>query len=94
MIPHLIMKPQIPLLAASLVAAGITPLLTSCVVDARQPPVETTTVIETHRVPGYSLTTLPRGYTTVTRGGIRYYVVDGIYYRPRGSGYVVVQQPY
>lgn len=87
------MKPQIPLLAASLVIAGVTPVLTSCVVDARQPPLQTT-VIETPRVPGHYVATLPRGYTTVTRGGIRYYVLDGIYHRPSGSGFVVVQRPY
>jgi hypothetical protein len=88
------MKARIPLFAAaSLTAAAVLPMLTSCMVDARRPPVQTT-VIETQRVPGYYVTTLPRGYTTVTRGGIRYYVVDGIYHRPRGSGYVVVQRPF
>lgn len=87
------MKAQIPLLTASLLTVGFTPIFTSCVVDARRPPAQTT-VIETQRVPGYYVTTLPGGYTTVTRGGIRYYVVDGIYHRPRGSGFVVVPRPY
>jgi hypothetical protein len=44
--------------------------------------------------PGYVVNTLPAGYRTVTIGGSRYYHHDNVYYRPRGSSYVVVDRPH
>ena len=43
---------------------------------------------------GQVITTLPSGYRTVTVGGTQYYSYGDSYYRPHGSGYVVVDSPY
>jgi hypothetical protein len=43
---------------------------------------------------GHVVTTLPSGYRTVTIGGTRYYSYGDSYYRPHGSGYIVVDSPY
>jgi len=43
---------------------------------------------------GHVVTTLPSGYRTVTVGGTRYYSYGDSYYRPHGSGYIVVDSPY
>ena len=43
--------------------------------------------------PGYSVSTLPQGYRTEVVRGTRYYIHENTYYRPRGNGYVVVEQP-
>ena len=40
------------------------------------------------------ITTLPRGYRTINRGGVTYYETRGVYYRPTRSGYTVVERPY
>ncbi|MCW1923099.1 DUF6515 family protein [Luteolibacter arcticus] len=40
------------------------------------------------------ITTLPSGYRTVTISGNQYYTHGDRYYRPQGSGYVVVDSPY
>ena len=40
------------------------------------------------------ITTLPRGYRMTTIHGNRYYQAGDVYYRPQGSGYVVVREPY
>lgn len=50
--------------------------------------------------PGYRetretvITTLPRGYRTINRGGTTYYESRGNYYRPARSGYMIVERPY
>lgn len=50
-------------------------------------------VVTSSYQPGYVVTSLPAGYRTVTYGGTRYYQHDNVYYRPRGSGYAVVDRP-
>ncbi|MEX1049061.1 MAG: DUF6515 family protein [Akkermansiaceae bacterium] len=85
------MKFPFPLLAATLGIATVAPTLTSCVVAARPPA--RTTVIETRPAPGAYVAALPPGHTTLTRRGVRYYLVNGIYYRQSGSGFVVVPSP-
>ncbi len=43
---------------------------------------------------GHRLHTLPRGYTMIHVGGLDYYYLDGIYYRPyRAGGYYVCRPP-
>ena len=42
---------------------------------------------------GHRLNTLPRGYLSFTLRGGRYYYQSGVYYRHRGTGYVVVPAP-
>ena len=71
-----------------LVAAAAGFGLSSCV----DPYYAGTTVSTAYR-PGYAVTTLPSGYSTVTIGGTRYYHHNDVYYRPSGSGYVVVESP-
>jgi hypothetical protein len=44
--------------------------------------------------PGYSVTSLPRGYRTEVISGTSYYQHGGVYYRPKGRGYVVVDAPH
>ena len=43
--------------------------------------------------PGHVVHELPGGYDTVIVDDTRYYYHDGIYYRPRGGSYVVVERP-
>jgi hypothetical protein len=43
--------------------------------------------------PGYVVNTLPGGYEPLYYGGEHYYVSNGVFYRPRGRGYVVVERP-
>lgn len=43
---------------------------------------------------GHIVTTLPDGYRTVTVSGTRYYTYGDTYYRPQGTGYIVVDSPY
>jgi hypothetical protein len=40
------------------------------------------------------ITSLPRGYRVVERGGTRYYQSGNVYYQRRGSGYMVVENPF
>jgi len=42
---------------------------------------------------GYQVRALPPRYQTMTFGGTRYYYADNVYYRPHGSGYIVVDNP-
>ncbi len=49
--------------------------------------------VETVYQPGYAVRTLPPGYRTEVIDGVRYYHHDRVYYRPEGSGYVVVDTP-
>jgi len=42
---------------------------------------------------GYQVRALPSRYQTVTLGGTRYYYHNNVYYRPHGSGYIVVDNP-
>lgn len=37
---------------------------------------------------------LPYGYRTETHRGVRYYRANDVYYRPSGSGYIIVERPY
>jgi hypothetical protein len=53
-----------------------------------------TTATPEYTTTGHVITTLPSGYRTVTVGGTRYYSYGDSYYRPQGSGYVVVDSPY
>ena len=43
--------------------------------------------------PGSYVAVLPSGYETEVIGGVRYYTYGDTYFRPRGSGYVVVEVP-
>lgn len=49
--------------------------------------------VDTVYQPGYAVSTLPPGYRTEVINGVRYYRHDHVYYRPEGSGYVVVETP-
>lgn len=40
------------------------------------------------------LRTLPPGYRSINRGGIRYYQYRENFYRRSGSGYIIVDRPY
>ena len=53
-----------------------------------------TTATPSYTTTGHVITTLPSGYRTVTVGGTQYYSYGDSYYRPQGSGYVVVDSPY
>jgi len=55
---------------------------------------ETPTTAAPEYTTGHVVTTLPSGYRTVTVGGTRYYSYGNSYYRPHGSGYVIVDSPY
>mgnify|MGYP004605664439 CR=1 FL=1 len=46
-----------------------------------------------HPRPGRSFDALPVGVATVLIAGLTYYMLDGIYYRPEGDHYVVVEKP-
>ncbi|BCX48177.1 SH3 type 3 domain-containing protein [Haloferula helveola] len=63
--------------------------LASCVVPTDGVVTARTTVYE----PGYRVSTLPTGYSSVMVGGDRYYTHNGTYYRRRDNGYVVVESP-
>ena len=76
-------------LILSLAAAGGALALSSCV----DPYYTGVTASTTTYQPGYRVTSLPRGYTTVTVSGTNYYRHNDTYYRPRGGGYVVVDRP-
>lgn len=80
------MNTKLKLLPVLIGAAGFT--WTGCVVPADY---SVTTVT---RNPGYYTRTLPPQHRVVTYSGTRYYVHDDVYYRPRGSGYVVVSDPH
>lgn len=43
--------------------------------------------------PGFSINVLPRGYVTVPWQGSHYYYHGGVWYRPFGSRYQIVQPP-
>ena len=64
--------------------------MAGCVYDRR--PVVVTTTPATYQ-PGYVVTTLPVGTKTVRVNRTVYYVDRETYYRPQGSGYVVVARP-
>jgi hypothetical protein len=55
---------------------------------------ETPTTAVPDYTTGHVVTTLPSGYRTVTVRGTRYYSYGDSYYRPHGSGYIVVDSPY
>ena len=55
---------------------------------------ETPTTATPDYTTGHVVTTLPPGYRTVMIGGTQYYSSGDYYYRPHGSGYVVVDSPY
>jgi hypothetical protein len=55
---------------------------------------ETPTTATPDYTTGHVITTLPSGYRTVTVAGTQYYSYGDSYYRPHGSGYVVVDSPY
>lgn len=50
--------------------------------------------VETTPTTSTVVTTLPNGYKTVTYRGTDYYTYNNTYYRPHGSGYMVVANPY
>lgn len=74
----------------AITAAGLGAMLTSC-----YDPYYTTTsaTVVTHHRPGYVVQTLPRQHSTIVVSGTRYYHHNGVYYRPQGNRYVVVQDP-
>ena len=43
---------------------------------------------------GVHIHRLPRGYFGIRFGGVRFFVHSGVFYRPAGSGFVVVKAPY
>lgn len=43
--------------------------------------------------PGATVTSLPSGYRPYYRGGSPYYFNGGVWYAPRGQGFIVVQPP-
>jgi hypothetical protein len=55
---------------------------------------QTTAVPAPDYATGEVITTLPSGYRTVTVAGTQYYSYGNSYYRPHGSGYVLVDSPY
>ena len=55
---------------------------------------ETPTTTVPDYTTGHVVTTLPSGYRTVTVRGTQYYSYGDSYYRPHGSGYIVVDSPY
>ena len=65
----------------------------SCMLNTAPAPAQERTSVETIYTPGYTVAALPSAHTVVTRGGTRYYVVDGTYYRATQSGYMVVPRP-
>lgn len=50
--------------------------------------------VTSHYQPGYSVAVLPSGYRTEVIAGTSYYHHGGVYYRPSGRGYVVVNSPH
>lgn len=74
----------------ALTAVGLGALLTSCYDPYYG---STSSTVVTHHRPGYAVQTLPPRYSTVTISGTRYYHHDGVYYRPQGSRYIVVEDP-
>lgn len=44
--------------------------------------------------PGYVVDRLPPQYVTETYSGVRYYSHNGVYYRPQGRRYIVVERPH
>jgi hypothetical protein len=76
---------------ASLGFFGALALGSSCMYNTTPPASQTP--VQTLYTPGYTVATIPTTHTVVTRGGTRYYVVDGIYYRASPNGYVVVPRP-
>lgn len=89
------MKSRFYIICAALAAGSIS--LTSCYdphYTGRLGATSSTTYRATSTYqPGYVVQTLPRDYRTVVINDTRYYHHDGVYYRPRGSSYVVVEHP-
>ena len=42
---------------------------------------------------GFEINVLPHSYVRIMIGGLPYYYYSGVYYRPYGSGYIVVSAP-
>lgn len=87
------MKSRFYIICAALAAGSIS--LTSCYDPYYTGGLGATssTYRSTTYQPGYVARTLPQGYSTVVIDDTRYYHHDGVYYRPRGSSYVVVDHP-
>ncbi len=87
-------------LTATAAVAATSLLLTGCVtervVERDSADVTTTrrstTSVSTYE-PGYTVQTLPRGYTTRTVSGRQYYLADDVYYTQDTNGYTVVTDP-
>jgi len=78
----------------SLASLGLLTALafgTSCMYNATPPTSQTP--VQTIYTPGYTVASIPTAHSVVTRGGVRYYVVDGVYYRASPTGYIVVPRP-
>ncbi|MES2996484.1 MAG: DUF6515 family protein [Verrucomicrobiota bacterium] len=73
-----------------LTCAGVLAVCASSCVT----PDTTMTATTTTYQPGYTVTSLPSGYSTVTVEGQRYYQSNDVYYRSEGGRYVVVGNPY
>ncbi|MEM9326630.1 MAG: DUF6515 family protein [Bacteroidota bacterium] len=50
-------------------------------------------VTETKVVRGPIVRTLPKNHVVITHRNVRYRYVNGVYYRPKGNGFVVVSAP-
>lgn len=79
--------PLLPLLSAF----GVGLFATSCNHYDYHGHHSTRTV--THYRTGSQVRALPPRYRTLNYGGTRYFYHNNVYYRPQGSGYVVVADP-
>lgn len=86
----IIMKTKKTQFLAILALLGAAAFVPSCTLDARAPAPQITSI-----QPGYTMATVPPGHTVVTHRGVRYYMADGVYYRPTASGqFVAVPSPF
>ncbi len=72
-----------------LVVAAALIVLTGCAGHVRK----TTVVSVGGSAPAARLAVLPSHHETVLLRGVRYYVVDGVFYRRHAHGYVVTRAP-
>jgi hypothetical protein len=82
------MKKTSPLVLTAAAVAAVT-LLSACATEKVTRSTTTETTYET----GYTINSLPAGYTTYTNSGDDYYVVGENYFRRTPSGYTVVETP-
>lgn len=81
------MRPLLPLAGAAVCLS-----LASCVAPYDDGYRGSTTSYTTYQ-PGYTTTSLPRGYRSETISGRNYYYHNGSYYQRNSNGYVVIDAP-